>query len=276
MFGPNSTAHSSASIGIAFGSPDDSVDSLLRDADIAMYTAKNNGKGRWEVYRPGMRQQVLERFELRADLDHALERQEFFLHYQPIIEVHTGAVKAIEALVRWQHPTRGRIEPGRFIMLAEETGLIVPIGRWILREACTQAQSLDPSADGPHIAVNVSAVQLHSPNLADDVTDALVASGLAPHRLLLELTESTMIFIKTTMSHDIGVLDGLISMANSLGLETVGEGIEESAQLERLREAHCHYPQGSRCSRPVPVTQLSEAIETARAAAAAGAGTPVS
>jgi len=207
-------------------------------------------------------------------------------------------------------------------MLAEETGLIVPIGRWILREACAQAQRLDPSADGPHIAVNVSAVQLHSPGLADDVTDALQASGLAPHRLLLELTESTMIddyeqaadrlanirtmgvrialddfgagytslrqlqsfpvdvvkldqsFIKNTMEHDSGVLDGLISMANSLGLETVGEGIEESAQLDRLREAHCHYAQGYLFSRPVPVTQLEAAIETAQAAAAVEAVSP--
>jgi diguanylate cyclase (GGDEF)-like protein len=322
VLGPNSTAHSSASIGIAFGSHEDSVESLLRDADIAMYTAKNNGKSRWEVYRPGMRQQVLERFELRADLNQALERDEFFLHYQPIIEVDTGAVKGIEALVRWQHPTRGRVEPGRFIALAEETGLIVPMGRWILREACAQAQSLDPRPDGPYVAVNISAVQLHSPNLADDVTDALRSSGLAPRRLLLELTESTMIddyaeagerlatlrkmgvrialddfgagytslrqlqsfpvdvvkldqsFIKDTMAHDSGVLDGLISMANSLGLETVGEGIEESAQLSRLREAHCHYAQGYLFSRPVPVTQLEAAIETAEAAAAAEAATP--
>jgi predicted signal transduction protein with EAL and GGDEF domain len=320
VFGPNTTAHSSASIGIAFGTPEDSVESLLRDADIAMYTAKNTGKARWEVYRPGMRQQVLERFELRADLQHALQREEFFLHYQPIVEVHTGAVKGIEALVRWQHPTRGRVDPGRFITLAEETGLIVPIGRWILREACAQAQMLDPSPDGPHIAVNISAVQLHSPHLADDVTDALALSGLPPQRLLLELTESTMIhdyaeaagrlaalrdmgvrialddfgagytslrqlqsfpvdvvkldqsFIKTTMEHDSGVLDGLISMANSLGLETVGEGIEESAQLNRLREAHCHYAQGYLFSRPVPVTQLCAAIETAEAAAAAETG----
>ena len=322
VLGPNATAHSSASIGIAFGSVGDSVESLLRDADIAMYTAKNNGKSRWEVYRPGMRQQVLERFELRADLNHALEREEFFLHYQPIIEVHTGEVKGVEALVRWQHPTKGRVDPGRFIGLAEETGLIVPIGRWILSEACAQAQRLDPSPNGPQIAVNVSAVQLHSPDLADDVTQALRSSGLAPNRLLLELTESTMIddyaqaadrlatirkmgvrialddfgagytslrqlqsfpvdvvkldqsFIKDTMEHDSGVLDGLISMANSLGLETVGEGIEESAQLDRLREAHCRYAQGYLFSKPVPVAQLEEAIETAEAAAAVEASSP--
>jgi diguanylate cyclase (GGDEF)-like protein len=318
--GPGITAHSGASIGIAFGDADDSVDSLLRDADIAMYTAKNNGKGRWEVYRPGMRQQVLERFELRDDLTQALQRNEFFLHYQPIIEVETGKVRGIEALVRWQHPTKGRIDPGRFIALAEETGLIIPIGRWILREACSQAQSLDPDRNGPHIAVNVSAIQLRSPDLATDVTDALEASGLAPHRLLLELTESTMIddysaaaeqlaviralgvrialddfgagytslrqlqsfpvdvvkldqtFIKTTMEHDGGVLDGLISMANSLGLETVGEGIEETAQLARLREAHCRYAQGYLFSRPVPPAELDAAIETASAAAATQVG----
>jgi diguanylate cyclase (GGDEF)-like protein len=313
--GPGMTAHSGASIGIAFGEPTDSVESLLRDADIAMYTAKNNGKGRWEVYRPGMRQQVLERFELRADLTHALERDEFVLHYQPIIEVESGAVHGIEALVRWQHPHKGRVDPGRFIALAEETGLIIPIGRWILREACTQAQALDPSPDGPHVAVNVSAVQLRSPDLSDDVIDALEASGLAPQRLLLELTESTMIddyaaaaerlavirrlgvrialddfgagytslrqlqsfpvdvvkldqtFIKTTMEHDGGVLDGLISMANSLGLATVGEGIEETAQLARLREAQCRYAQGYLFSRPVPGADLVAAIETARSAA---------
>ncbi len=318
--GPGVTAHSGASIGIAFGDPDDSVEGLLRDADIAMYTAKNNGKGRWEVYRPGMRQQVLERFELRADLTHALQRNEFFLHYQPIIEVESGAVRGVEALVRWQHPEKGRIDPGRFISLAEETGLIIPIGRWILREACTQAQSLDPSRNGPHIAVNVSAVQLRSPQLAGDVIDALHASGLAPNRLLLELTESTMIddyaaaaeqlatirelgvrialddfgagytslrqlqsfpvdvvkldqtFIKTTMEHDGGVLDGLISMANSLGLETVGEGIEETAQLTRLREANCRYAQGYLFSRPVPLAELDAAIETARAAASTQVG----
>ena len=322
VLGPNTTAHSSASIGIAFGSPEDSVESLLRDADIAMYTAKNNGKARWEVYRPGMRQQVLERFELRADLIHALERDEFFLHYQPIIEVSHGRGEGRRGARALAAPDAGPIDPGRFITLAEETGLIVPLGRWILREACAQAQRLDSSPDGPHIAVNVSAVQLHSPDLAADVTDALLVSGLAPQRLLLELTESTMIhdyaeaaerlaairsmgvrialddfgagytslrqlqsfpvdvvkldqsFIKTTMAHDSGVLDGLISMANSLGLETVGEGIEESAQLNRLREAHCHYAEGYLFSRPVPETQLGEAIETARAAAVAEAGTP--
>jgi diguanylate cyclase len=305
----------SASIGIAYGAPGESVESLLRDADVAMYLAKNHGKGRWEVYRPGMRQNVVDRFELRSDLVHALERDELFLHYQPIVEVDTGRVSGIEALVRWQHPTKGRIDPGRFIGLAEESGLIVPIGRWILSEACRQAQELDPSPDGPRVAVNVSAVQLRSPDLEGDVREALRASGLAPGRLLLELTESAMIddyglaatrlneirsigvrialddfgagytslrqlqtfpvdvvkldqsFINTTMAHDVGVLDGLITMANSLGLETVGEGIEEMAQLSRLRQAHCRHAQGYLFSRPVPGDQLEAALAAAGDAA---------
>lgn len=313
--GASVVAQSTASIGIAYGAPGESVESLLRDADVAMYIAKNAGKGRWEVYRPGMRQNVVDRFELRSDLANALDRSELFLHYQPIVEVETGRVSGIEALLRWQHPVKGRIEPGRFIGLAEETGLIVPIGRWILREACIQAQRLDPSADGPHVAVNVSAVQLRTPELTLDVMDALTVSGLDPKRLLLELTESAMIddyemaasrlteiralgvrialddfgagytslrqlqsfpvdvvkldqsFINTTMANDVGVLNGLIALATSLGLETVGEGIEESEQLSRLRDANCRFAQGYLFSRPVPSDQLVAALAQAGQAA---------
>ncbi len=311
----HTVTQTSASIGIAFGAPGESVDSMMRDADVAMYLAKSHGKGRWEVYRPGMRQQVVDRFELRTDLAHALERRQLFLHYQPIIEVETGTVSGIEALVRWQHPVKGRIDPNRFIGIAEETGLIVPIGRWILIEACVQAQQLDAAGTGPRVAVNVSAVQLRSADLTADVTEALAVSGLAPHRLLLELTESAMIddyavaaerltairskgvrialddfgagytslrqlqsfpvdvvkldqsFINTTMEHDVGVLNGLISMANSLGLETVGEGIEEIAQLRRLRAAQCGYAQGYLFSRPVPAEELKSALAQAGNAA---------
>jgi diguanylate cyclase (GGDEF)-like protein len=302
-------AHSSASIGIAFAEPDSTVESLMRDADVAMYTAKGGGKGRYVIYRPGMRQQVLDRFELSSDLAVAVENGELLLNYQPIVELETGAVTAIEALVRWQHPTRGRIEPGRFIGLAEETGLIVPVGRWILAEACAQAQRLDPSDDGPSMAVNISAVQLRSPTLVDDVINALGDSGLAPRRLMLELTESAVIddyeiaaerlnalrklgvrialddfgsgytslrqlqrfpvdvlkldpsFVRIEMAEDAGVLEGLVSMAHALGLETVGEGIEDESQLRRLRSANCSMAQGFLFARPMPIDDLAGALD---------------
>jgi diguanylate cyclase (GGDEF)-like protein len=302
-------AHSSASIGIAYSEPDDTVESLMRDADVAMYDAKGGGKGRYVEYRDGMRQHAIDRFELSADLAAAVDNQELFLNYQPIIEIDSGAVTVVEALVRWQHPTRGRIEPGRFIGLAEETGLIVPIGRWILREACIQAQFLDARPDGPRIAVNISAVQLRSSTLVADVEDALQASGLAPGRLLLELTESAVIddyaiaagrlnelramgvrialddfgsgytslrqlqrfpidmikldpsFVRTELADDAGVLDGLVSMAHALGLETVGEGIEDEAQLQRLRAANCGMAQGFLFARPVPIDDLAAAMD---------------
>ena len=303
-----STALSSASIGIAYADADDTVESLMRDADVAMYTAKGDGKGRYVIYRNDMRQHVLDRFELSTDLAAAVDNNELFLNYQPIIEIESGAVRIVEALVRWQHPTKGRIEPGRFIGLAEETGLIVPIGRWILAEACLHAQTLDPSLQGPRIAVNISAVQLQSPTLVDDVNEALRASGLAPTRLLLELTESSVIddyavaasrlddlrsmgvgialddfgsgytslrqlqrfpidmvkldpsFVRSELEEG-GVLDGLVSMAHAMGLETVGEGIEDETQLQRLRDANCGMAQGFLFARPVSFGELAAAID---------------
>ena len=302
------TVYPGASIGIAFGDSNDSVEDLLRDADTAMYLAKSNGKARWEIFQQGMRQTVMERLEMRGELTHALERNELTLHYQPIIEVSTGRISGFEALVRWEHPTRGRIEPGRFIGLAEETGLIVPMGRWILNEACAQVQRLDPSDDGKTIAVNVSVVQLRSSDLVDDVQTVLRSTGLAPHRLLVELTESVMIhdfeeaaetltrlralgvrialddfgtgytslrqlrslpvdvvkldqsFITTTMEHDVNLLNSLITMANSLGLQTVGEGIEGREQLALLESLSCGYAQGHLFSRPVPIEQIAELL----------------
>ncbi len=302
------TVYPGASVGIAFGDSNNSVEDLLRDADIAMYLAKSNGKARWEIFQPGMRQTVMDRLELRGELTHALERNELTLHYQPIIEVATGRISGFEALVRWEHPTRGRIEPGRFIGLAEETGLIVPMGRWILNEACTQIQQLDPADDGRSIAVNLSVVQLRSPELIDDVKTVLRTTGLAPHRLLLELTESVMIhdfeeaaetltllralgvrialddfgtgytslrqlrslpvdvvkldqsFIITTMEHDVNLLNSLITMANALGLQTVGEGIEEREQFALLESLSCGYAQGYLFSRPVPIEQIADLL----------------
>ncbi len=271
-----------------------------------MYLAKQSGKGHHEIFQPGMRQDVIDRLELRVELAEALARNEFVLHYQPIIEVVTGRAVGVEALLRWDHPRRGRVEPMQFIPLAEETELIIPIGRWVLMEACRRAVELDPRPDGLEIAVNVSAVQLRDPGLVDDVQRALDSAGLDPSRLIIELTESTVIndleaaaitlcelrthgvrialddfgagyaslqhlrafpvdivkldrsFVVSSLENDSTVLSGLIEMAANLGMETVGEGIEEPSQLDMLRSLHCRYAQGFLIARPMPSDRLDE------------------
>jgi diguanylate cyclase (GGDEF)-like protein len=300
------TVHSNVSIGIAHSSSDSSVEALLRDADIAMYLAKQSGKGHHEVFQIGMRQEMIDRLELRVDLPEALARNEFVLDYQPIVLVDTGRLVGVEALLRWEHPRRGRIEPMQFISLAEETELIVPIGRWVLTEACRRAVELDPRPDGLEIAVNLSAVQLRHPGLVDDVLHALGSAGLDPSRLILELTESAVIcdieaaaitlcelrthgvrialddfgagyrslqhlrafpvdivkldqsFVISSLQQDSTVLSGLIEMAVNMGMETVGEGIEEPSQLDMLRSLHCRYAQGFLFARPLPSDRLDE------------------
>ena len=187
------TVHSNVSVGLAYSTTGSSVESLLRDADIAMYIAKRSGKGHHEVFLPDMRQDVIDRLQMRAELVEALERNEFVLEYQPIVEIASGRAAGIEALVRWDHPRLGRVGPLSFVPVAEETELIVPIGQWVLREACRRVVELDPGADGLPVGVNVSAVQLRDPNLVDDVLRALEDTGLDSSRLVLELTESSVI-----------------------------------------------------------------------------------
>ena len=298
--------HSNVSVGVAHSGGDSSVEALLRDADIAMYLAKQSGKGHHEVFQPGMRQDMIDRLEMRVELAEALARNEFVLHYQPIVEVASGRPVGLEALLRWEHPRRGRVEPLQFIPLAEETELIVPIGRWVLMEACRRAMELDPRPDGLEIAVNVSAVQLRDSGLVDDVQQALAESGLHPSRLILELTESSVVsdidaaaitlcelrthgvrialddfgagyaslrhlrafpvdivkldrsFVVSSLENDSSVLSGLIEMAANLGMETVGEGIEEPGQLDMLRALHCRYAQGFLIARPMPSDRLDE------------------
>ncbi|MGH9135335.1 MAG: putative bifunctional diguanylate cyclase/phosphodiesterase, partial [Ilumatobacteraceae bacterium] len=140
-----------ASIGIALGDSYEDVGAVMRDADIAMYLAKHRGKGRYEVFEAGMRQHALERLELRVELVDALDRGELAVRYQPVVEIHSDRIHGFEALLRWNHPTRGEVQPAQFISIAEESELLVPIGRWVLEEACRQAQSWDASPDGPEI-----------------------------------------------------------------------------------------------------------------------------
>jgi diguanylate cyclase (GGDEF)-like protein len=183
------------SMGITAAAAGDSGDEILRRADVAMYVAKAQGKGRFSTYDETMEESVVGRLELASELQRAVERGEFVIHYQPSIILSSGGVAGVEALVRWQHPARGLILPAEFIRVAEETGLILPIGAWVLREACAQARRWQiefPSSPALTMAVNISARQVHQPGLRDIVADALASSGLPPQSLVLEITESLM------------------------------------------------------------------------------------
>jgi diguanylate cyclase (GGDEF)-like protein len=190
-----------ASLGIALADGPADAGDLLRNADLAMYKGKGEAKGRYFFFEEGLHAEVVKRLELKADLQNALERGEFTLAYQPIIELATGKIAAVETLLRWQHPERGQLPPAEFVPLAEETGLIVPLGRWVLTEALRQAaawDSITPEGETLGVTVNLSAVQLERPGLVDDVARALRQSGLKPSALTLEITES--IFMKDAAS----------------------------------------------------------------------------
>ncbi len=176
-----------ASIGIAIGKTV-SAEELLREADVAMYRAKWDGKNRHVVFETGMQDVIQNRMELEIDLREALERDEFFLAYQPTFALSDMSPTGVEALIRWQHPVRGVIPPDEFIPLAEETGLITEIGRWVLDSACNQGADWRGAGYAVGVAVNVSARQLDTDEFIADVEGALSRSGLAPEALTLEIT----------------------------------------------------------------------------------------
>src|SRR5207244_10888870 len=170
--------------GIATSSADSaSAEELLRNADVAMYTAKARGNSGYELFESGMQAVLVERIELENKLRQALARDEFELHYQPIVSLQSGEVRAVEALVRWRRPGHGLARPNQFIQVAERTGLIVPIGRWVLEQACKQVRAWSERfarSDGLTLNVNLSARQLRAPDIAANVKTALHASGIAP------------------------------------------------------------------------------------------------
>jgi diguanylate cyclase (GGDEF)-like protein len=185
-----------ASVGVAVStSLEEAPDELLANADLAMYAAKAAGKGQHRTFEPPLRALVAARRDLSAGLRRALEHAEMELHYQPIVRLGDGAVVGLEALLRWRHPERGLLLPAHFLDVAEESGLIVPVGRWMLAEACRQArrwQALRPGLPAPDVWVNLSARQVHRPGLLEEIVDALATAGLGADRLVLEITEGVV------------------------------------------------------------------------------------
>jgi diguanylate cyclase (GGDEF)-like protein len=224
-----------ASVGVAIGSASQvDVHDLLRDADTAMYVAKTSGKDSVRVFAASMHERAHERFRLQVDLRGALERDELLLFYQPIFDMYGGRLKGFEALIRWSHPKRGLIAPEIFIPLAEESGLIVPIGRWVLEQAVGQVTAWDRRHAGARalsISVNVSTVQLAAPSLTSDVQDVLKRSGIAPSRLILEITEGSL--AKDT-ERTIEVLEQLRALGLRIAIDDFGTGYASLSHLQRL------------------------------------------
>jgi len=220
-----------ASIGVAVSDGSATLDELLRNADTAMYAAKEAGKGTIQTFADGMHKRVLERLELIGELQRALERDEFELDYQPIVELQHGHAIGCEALVRWAHPTRGRLSPAQFIGLAEETGLIIPLGMWILNRACAEAASWQRDFPDRNLSinVNVSTRQLHDASFPDTVTDALRASGLAAERLVLEITES---LLPDDNDEIIGQLARLKALGLRIAIDDFGTGYSALSRLQ--------------------------------------------
>ncbi|HEV3172075.1 MAG TPA: bifunctional diguanylate cyclase/phosphodiesterase [Actinocrinis sp.] len=206
---------------------------LVRAADITLYWAKNEGKGRWALFDADRSASEITRYTLSAALPGALERGEFTVDYQPIVDLGTGQVRAVEALVRWRHPDFGLLKPDRFIGLAEETGVIVPLGRWVLEQACAEAAKWEAGPHGPAPAVNVNLAvrQTHERHLVEEIRKALELSGLPPERLVLEVTESAVI---GTEDGSLPVLQELAAHGIQIAIDDFGTGYSNLAYLRQL------------------------------------------
>jgi predicted signal transduction protein with EAL and GGDEF domain len=217
----------STSIGIAIAPEDGgSSETLLRNADLALYRAKEGGRGTYAFFEESLNQRAQERRQLETDLRLAVERQEFELYYQPLFDLEHNRICSFEALIRWNHPTRGLISPADFIPIAEDTGLIVPIGAWVVRQACHQAAGWPKHV---RVAVNVSPVQFHRGSLNETILLALADSGLAPGRLEIEITES--IFLEGSEA-TLRLLHSLRSLGIRVALDDFGTGYSSLSYLQ--------------------------------------------
>jgi diguanylate cyclase (GGDEF)-like protein/PAS domain S-box-containing protein len=225
-----------ASLGISIVDQPSALDAdeLIRNADAAMYIAKRDGKGSYRLFEPTMHSDVLARLELRADLQRALVNDEFELYYQPVIRLHDATINGMEALVRWRHPERGLIAPDGFIPFAEEAGLIVPLGRWVLREGCRQAKAIQdqvPTDPPLTMNINISVNQLHHSDIVADVRDALTDSDLDPRSLTLEITETVMMTNAELAEQRLGELKEL---GVNIALDDFGTGYSSLGYLARF------------------------------------------
>jgi diguanylate cyclase (GGDEF)-like protein/PAS domain S-box-containing protein len=209
-------------------------DDLVRDADAAMYRAKEQGRGRFEMFDEAMRKRAVARLQTESDLWRAIARDELLVHYQPKVDLHDGRVTGLEALVRWNHPEHGIIPPSDFIPVAEETGLIVPIGAWVLEEACRKAQEwrrVGPDYANLTLSVNLSARQLAQPTLVDTVADILERTATPPDLLCLEITESVLM---RDVESTIASLQGLKSLGVRIAVDDFGTGYSSLSYLSRF------------------------------------------
>ena len=303
------------SIGIALY-PDDGQDAetLLRNADAAMYCAKNNGRNNFQFFTQDMNTRALEFLLMENDLRSALEHNEFLLFYQPQVDAKSGSMVGMEALVRWQHPQQGLISPAKFIPVAEESGLIMPLGSWVLHEACRQNKAWqDAGHAAMSVAVNLSAIQFRNVDIVQTVRDALDETGLEPQYLELEVTESAIMqgaedviatlinlkqmgvklsvddfgtgysslsylkrfpidklkvdqsFVRDILkdANDAQICCAVISLAHSLRLLVIAEGVEHAPQLAYLQKKKCNIVQGFYVGRPVPASEFTNLLKAA-------------
>ncbi|KQT53675.1 hypothetical protein ASG43_17715 [Aureimonas sp. Leaf454] len=227
LFGSLVTA--SGSLGIAIASPDDlGSDDLMKNADLALYAVKDATRGAYRLYHPALKQAYLDRQILASDLERALEKDELELHFQPVVSLGSGRTSGFEALLRWKHATRGRISPAEFIPIAEETGFILPIGRWVIADACATAATWP---DDISIAVNLSARQFGDPQLKASIVSALSKHGLRPSRLTLEITESVLIQNDHIV---LATLNDLRAIGVRISLDDFGTGYASLSYLTRF------------------------------------------